>query len=384
MNVSRGFIDKTVPQSDIAILTISRNAGEGGDRRAEDGDWTLTGAERKLLQDLCDAYHYAGKPVVVVLNIGGVIETASWKNLPDAVLLAWTPGQEGGYTVADVLCGASYPSGKLPMTFPVTYFDIPSSFNFPFDYVGDGSMNPFASNEEDESTNELLAMFGMGRVKKPNVDYTEYKEGIWVGYRYFSTVGKNVSYPFGYGLSYTAFTYSKPAVKVAKDGTVTATVTVTNTGSFAGKEAVQLYVTAPDGGLVKPACELSGRRPREARLRAPRLRQDPRTEARREPDAHPDRGSVHPRFLQRGDQRVGNRRGRLHRALRRIRRRHPRLPPLQGRQGPVLAREPRDAPQGARAGDPREIARSGQSAATQRITQNSLVHLYQGVSYKEL
>ncbi len=256
MNVSRGFIDKTVPQSDIAILTISRNAGEGGDRRAEDGDWTLTGAERKLLQDLCDAYHYAGKPVVVVLNIGGVIETASWKNLPDAVLLAWTPGQEGGYTVADVLCGASYPSGKLPMTFPVTYFDIPSSYNFPFDYVGDGSMNPFASNEEDESTNELLAMFGMGRVKKPNVDFTEYKEGIWVGYRYFTTVGKNVSYPFGYGLSYTAFTYSKPAVKVAKDGTVTATVTVTNTGSFAGKEAVQLYVTAPDGGLVKPACEL--------------------------------------------------------------------------------------------------------------------------------
>ena len=256
MNVSRGFIDKTVPQSDIAILTISRNAGEGGDRRAEDGDWTLTGAERKLLQDLCDAYHYAGKPVVVVLNIGGVIETASWKNLPDAVLLAWTPGQEGGYTVADVLCGASYPSGKLPMTFPVAYFDIPSSYNFPFDYVGDGSMNPFASNEEDESTNELLAMFGMGRVKKPNVDYTEYKEGIWVGYRYFTTVGKNVSYPFGYGLSYTAFSYSKPAVKVAKDGTVTATVTVTNTGSFAGKEAVQLYVTAPDGGLVKPACEL--------------------------------------------------------------------------------------------------------------------------------
>ena len=258
MAVSRGFIDRMAPQSDMAVLTISRNAGEGGDRRAEDGDWTLTGTERKLLQDLCDAYHYAGKPVVVVLNIGGVIETASWKSLPDAVLLAWTPGQEGGYTVADVLSGASYPSGKLPMTFPVTYFDIPSSYNFPFDYVGDGSLNPFGGgdDEEDDATNELLAMFGMGKVKKPNVDFTEYKEGIWVGYRYFATTGKNVSYPFGYGLGYTTFAYAKPAVKVAKDGTVTATITVTNTGSFAGKEAVQLYVTAPDGGLVKPACEL--------------------------------------------------------------------------------------------------------------------------------
>jgi len=255
MEVSRSFVNKMVPESDIAILTISRNAGEGGDRRAEDGDWTLTGAERQLLQDICDAYHYAGKPVVVVLNIGGVIETASWKNLPDAVLLAWTPGQEGGYTVADVLSGASYPSGKLPMTFPVTYFDHPSSFNFPFDYVGDGSFNPFASND-DEEDNALAAMFGLAKEKKANVDYTEYKEGIWVGYRYFATAGKNVSYPFGYGLGYTTFGYSKPVVKVAKDGTVTASITVTNTGSAVGKEAVQLYVTAPDGGLVKPACEL--------------------------------------------------------------------------------------------------------------------------------
>ena len=257
MAVSRSFVNKMVPQSDMAILTISRNAGEGGDRRAEDGDWTLTGAERELLQDLCDAYHYAGKPVVVVLNIGGVIETASWKNIPDAVLLAWTPGQEGGFEVADVLSGASYPSGKLPMTFPVTYFDIPSSYNFPFDFVGDGSLNPFGGgDDEDDSTNELLAMFGMGKVKQANVDFTEYKEGIWVGYRYFTTAGKNVSYPFGYGLGYTTFAYTKPVVKVGKDGIITASVTVTNTGSAAGKEAVQLYVTAPDGGLVKPACEL--------------------------------------------------------------------------------------------------------------------------------
>ena len=245
MEVSRAYIERLQPQTDIAVLTISRNAGEGGDRRAEDGDWTLTGSERQLLQDLCDVYHAVGKQVIVVLNIGGVIETASWKQIPDAILLAWTPGQEGGYTVADVISGASYPSGKLPMTFPVNYLDVPSSFNFPYNYSGQQAANPMAS------------IFGGGQRRLvKDVDYTEYKEGIWVGYRYFQTVDKNVSYPFGYGLGYTTFSYSKPVVKVAKDGTVTASITVTNTGSAAGKESVQLYVDAPAGGLVKPAYEL--------------------------------------------------------------------------------------------------------------------------------
>ena len=257
MEVSRSFIDKMERQTDIAILTISRNAGEGGDRKAEDGDWTLTGAERKMLQDLCDSYHVKGKKVIVVLNIGGVIETASWKQIPDAILLAWTPGQEGGYAIADVLCGAAYPSGKLPMTFPVRYFDVPSSFNFPYNYSGDSSLNPLmVSNDADDDTASLLEAFGYSFQKQANVDYTDYKEGIWVGYRYFGTAGKKVSYPFGYGLGYTTFAYSAPSVKVAKDGTVTATVTIKNTGAAKGKEAVQLYIAAPGGGLVKPAREL--------------------------------------------------------------------------------------------------------------------------------
>ncbi|MBR4826784.1 MAG: glycoside hydrolase family 3 C-terminal domain-containing protein [Bacteroidales bacterium] len=246
MEISRAFIDKKLPVTDAAVFVITRNAGEGDDRKAADGDWTLTGAERELLQTLADVYHAAGKKLVVVLNIGGVIETASWKHIPDAVLLAWTPGQEGGLVVADVLTGAVNPSGKLPMTFPVSYFDIPSSFNFPHSYKGGNSI-------------DLAALLGGGGMKKrlvKDIDYTEYKEGIWVGYRYFTTAGKNVSYPFGYGLSYTQFEYGKPVVKVAKDGTVTASIPVKNVGKVAGKEAVQLYITAPDGGLVKPAYEL--------------------------------------------------------------------------------------------------------------------------------
>ena len=199
-----------------------------------------------MIQNLADVYHAAGKKFVVVLNIGGTIETASWKHIPDAILLAWTPGQEGGYAVADILCGKANPSGKLPMTFPMNYLDIPSSENFPYNYNGGG-----------QGGNSFAAMMGFGGQRRlnKNVDYTEYAEGIYVGYRYFQTAGVEVSYPFGYGLSYTTFAYSKPVVKAGADG-FTATITVTNTGKVAGKESVQLYVTAPEAGLEKPAFEL--------------------------------------------------------------------------------------------------------------------------------
>jgi len=244
MEVRREFIEKMEPATDIAIFTLSRNAGEGGDRYAKDGDWTLTGQERELMQNLADVYHAAGKKFVVVLNIGGVIETASWKHIPDAVLLAWTPGQEGGYAVADILCGKANPSGKLPMTFPVSYLDIPSSHNFPYNY-------------KNVQRGEWDFLWGGAKRQTKDVDYTEYNEGIYVGYRYFQTAGVPVSYPFGYGRSYTTFEYSKPVVKATADG-FTATVTVRNTGAVAGKEAVQLYVAAPAGGLEKPSFELKG------------------------------------------------------------------------------------------------------------------------------
>ena len=244
MAVNRDYFERMEPQTDIAIFTLSRNAGEGGDRYAKDGDWTITGLEREMIQNLADIYHAAGKKFVVVLNIGGVIETASWKHIPDAILLAWTPGQEGGLAVADILCGKANPSGKLPMTFPVSYLDIPSSHNFPYNY-------------KNVQSGMWDFLWGGPKRQKKDVDYTEYAEGIYVGYRYFQTADVPVSYPFGYGKSYTTFEYSKPVVKATADG-FTATITVKNTGSVAGKEAVQLYVTAPAGGLEKPAFELKG------------------------------------------------------------------------------------------------------------------------------
>ena len=155
--------------------------------------------------------------------------------MPDAILLAWQPGQEGGYSVADVLTGKAYPSGKLTMTWPNNLIDLPSSASYP--------------------NIRQAAPRGRGNNKVEFQDYTKHLEGINVGYRYFATSKKEVSYPFGFGLSYTTFTYSKPVVKATKDG-LTASVTVTNTGERAGKEVVELYVSAPAGGLEKPACEL--------------------------------------------------------------------------------------------------------------------------------
>ena len=230
--VSIKAIERQAKGNDVAVFVLGRISGEGADRVVKD-DFELTAIERELLQNISLNYHKLGKKVVVVLNTVGVIETASWKHLVDAIILPWSPGQEGAYAVADVLNGKVNPSGKLPMTFPVNYMDVPSSMNFP--YIWD--------------------MTNGRKGERKNVDFTDYEEDIWVGYRYFQAKDVEVSYPFGYGLSYTTFAYSKPTVKANNDG-ITATVTVTNTGKVAGREVVELYVAAPAGGLEKPVREL--------------------------------------------------------------------------------------------------------------------------------
>lgn len=225
-------------RNDIGVITIERISGEGTDRTAQ--DFNLNATELQLIQKVTDAYHKAGKKAVVVLNIGGVIESASWKNIPDAVLLPWQSGQEIGNSVADILSGKLSPSGKLPMTWPVDFVNIPSSKNFPTEGI---SLNNIGKTD--------LSQYK--EVK--NVGYTNYEEGIYVGYRYFDTFGQQVSYPFGYGLSYTTFEYSD--VKADNDGkNIQVTVTVKNTGKRAGKEVVEVYEKAPKGKIDKPAREL--------------------------------------------------------------------------------------------------------------------------------
>ena len=232
---SARLLDKMVRANDVAIITLGRNPGEFFDRKV--ADFTLTEQESGMIEAVCAAFHKAGKKVVVILNVGGVIETASWKNLPDAVLLAWQAGQEGGNSVADVLKGVANPSGKLTMTFPVRYEDHASSRNFPIDMA--------------------FGMFGKDKDAEPqrNVDYTEYEEGIYVGYRWFDKQGLEVSYPFGYGLSYTRFEWSEASVKSSR-GETAVSVKVTNTGKIPGKDVVELYVAAPQGELDKPVKEL--------------------------------------------------------------------------------------------------------------------------------
>ncbi len=219
MSVNHILIGNEAKQADAAIITISRQAGEGEDRDI-DTEFNLTADEHRLISQVSEAFHLAGKPVIVILNSGSVVETASWSSLPDAIICAWQPGEEAGNSLADILTGRACPSGKLTMTWPITAKDQPSTHSYP----------------------------GRRRV-------SEHTEGIYVGYRYFDTYDKQVAYPFGYGLSYTTFEYTKPAVKV-KGQDISVSVSVKNTGSVSGKEAVQLYVCAPQGKLAKPAQEL--------------------------------------------------------------------------------------------------------------------------------
>lgn len=162
------YIHSAADRNAIAIVTIGKQSGEENDRSVDE-DFNLNSTEQALLKTVVEAFHKQGKPVIVVLNVCGVIETASWKDLPDAILCPWLPGMEGGNAIADVLTGKIVPNGKLPMTFPRSYADVPTQ------------------------------NFG-------NKSYTEYTEGENMGRRYYDAHPEAVSYPYGYGLTYGATT----------------------------------------------------------------------------------------------------------------------------------------------------------------------------------
>ncbi len=237
IEISERCVTHELREADAAIITIGRQAGEGVDRKI-DGEFNLSQMEQDMIFRVSSQFRAAGKPVIVILNSGSVMETCSWRDRVDAILCAWQPGEEGGNSVADVLTGKANPSGKLTMTWPIAATDHPSTKNFPQD------MEMYSYRE----------MKGWGR-GIPNEDYTNHEEDIYVGYRYFDTFQKEVAYPFGFGLSYTTFEFSKLTVK-GRGNLVDVSVTVKNTGNVAGKEVAQLYVTAPKGKLEKPAQEL--------------------------------------------------------------------------------------------------------------------------------
>lgn len=224
-------------RNQFAIVTVGRSSGEGGDRAFE--DFNINEDELDMLKQTYEAFHKKGKKVIVILNVGGVIETAPIQKYSDAILLAWQPGMEAGNSIADVLTGKTSPSGKLTMTWPEALADVPSTKNFP---------NGFTWRDEIFMKQDEIS-------KMPNLGQTKYEEGLNVGYRYFQTAGKKTSYPFGFGMTYTQFEYSNASVKM-KNGLYTATVTVKNIGKNNGREVVQLYITAPSGKLIKPAYEL--------------------------------------------------------------------------------------------------------------------------------
>ena len=235
MMPATAMLEQQAQQADVAIITLGRSAGEGGDRKVAD-DFDLATAEQTLLKQVATAFHAQGKKVVVIINTGGVVEVASWRNQVDAILLGWQPGQEGGHALADVLSGQVAPSGKLATTFPVAYTDVPYAADFP---------------------GKLLASPGSDASLMGKPSENSYSEGIYVGYRYYNTFKVKPAYEFGYGLSYTTFTYGKLQLSAPTlTGAIAASLKVTNNGARAGKEIVQLYVHAPTSTLAKPESEL--------------------------------------------------------------------------------------------------------------------------------
>lgn len=240
------FVRGTAAESDIAVLTIGRNSAEAFDRHIE-RDFKLSIGETALLNAVSREFHAQGKKVVVVLNVCGPVEIASWRDKVDGILVCWMPGQEGGNSVADVLLGRVSPSGHLPMTFPMTYADVPAQ-NFPLNVPETGK------NQSFENQSKVCQPYDI-----PNVDYTNYEEDIYIGYRHYATRNVPVAYPFGFGMTYSKFEASDMQVAKSKSG-FEVSCKVANVGKFPAKQVVQLYSTELAPEIDRPVIELRGYR----------------------------------------------------------------------------------------------------------------------------
>ena len=227
-------IDQALTQSDMdkakaggvttAFYTVSRVSGEGADRTIGKGDYELSEVEYNNIKLIAKNFDKC----VVLLNVGGVVDTKFFSEIEgvDGLVLMSQAGMEGGNALADILTGKTTPSGKLTDTWAKNYSDYPAATT-----IGD---NDGDNKQED------------------------YKEGIYVGYRYFDTFNITPAYEFGYGKSYTSFDV-EPLTVAADENNVSVTVNVTNTGdTYSGKEVVEVYFSAPDGSIEKPYQELAG------------------------------------------------------------------------------------------------------------------------------
>lgn len=220
MPLDEGLVKETAKSCETAIVIIGRTAGEEQDNRLEAGSYLLSDDEIAMLTVVRENF----KKVVLLLNVGNIIDMTDINRIvPDSVLYVWQGGMTGGKGTADVLTGKVSPSGKLPDTIAYKASDYPSDANF-------------------------------GREENRDI----YAEDIYVGYRYFETFAKEkVLYPFGFGLSYTAFEIKTEKAEIT-EGVVKLSVSVKNIGSYRGKEVIEVYCEAPQGRLGKAARVLCG------------------------------------------------------------------------------------------------------------------------------
>lgn len=220
MPLDEGLVKETAKSCETAIVIIGRTAGEEQDNKLEAGSYLLSDDEIEMLTVVRENF----KKVVLLLNVGNIIDMTDINRIaPDAVLYVWQGGMTGGKGTADVLTGKVSPSGKLPDTIVYKASDYPSDANF-------------------------------GREKSRDI----YAEDIYVGYRYFETFAKEkVLYPFGFGLSYTAFEIKTEKAEIT-EGAVKLSASVKNIGSYKGKEVIEVYCEAPQGKLGKAARVLCG------------------------------------------------------------------------------------------------------------------------------
>ena len=235
------LVAEAAKETDTAVLILGRSSGgEECDRRYEQ-DYTLLPSEEKLTQQVTSAFAH----VILIENTVGAVDLSWAEKYPniEAILYAVSPGEQGAAALADILVGEVSPSGKLTSTIVRDYKDHPASAHFSF-------------NKDDPSSILTYESYGLDKEANGSVGYdmspvSVYEEGIYAGYRYFDSYGVEPLYPFGFGLSYTSFELSDYAVSVEGEN-VKVSVKVANTGKYAGKEVVQVYVSAPPASSTSP------------------------------------------------------------------------------------------------------------------------------------